>query len=67
MPKSYPKWLAPIVEPIVGSLIGMRAFRRGGDYPGVGPVVGIACFAGIGLAAGLIVMYLDYRKTRKNN
>lgn len=67
MPKSFPTWLAPIVGPIVGIIIGMRAFRKGDQNIDIDPVVGIACVAGGGFIAGLIVMYFDYRKTRKNN
>jgi MFS family permease len=59
-----PGWLGPIVGPLVGGLLALHSFSDE-DHTGLGLVGGLAIGAGLGLAAGLVVWWLDARKRRK--
>ena len=68
--KAIPMWLAPIVGPIVGVVVGYAAFnkqsRRSGQQLDIDPTMLIGGLAAAGFVAGLAVMILDLWKAKKN-
>ncbi len=59
--QNIPGWLGPILRPIIGAVLGMRAVKDGDYSPGAAAGMG----AMLGLGAGLIIWFLDWRSKKR--